>query len=66
MIHIIEKQVNSWHILFDNEVLVFIPPHLFYANSFIPIKANADNGLRWRINRKWISYNQIKTAIRTL
>jgi len=64
MIQIIEKQSNGWHITFNNVDLIFIPPQLFLHNSFIPLKANADNGLRWRVNRKWISYNQIKSEIK--
>lgn len=63
MIQIIEKQANGWHIKFNNAHLIFMPPQLFMENSFIPLKANADNGLRWRVNRKWVSYNQIKKAI---
>lgn len=63
MIQLIERQYNSWHIKFNNADLIFIPPQLFLYNSFIPLKANADNGLRWRVNRKWVSYNQIKKAI---
>lgn len=63
MIQIIEKQSNGWHIKFNDTDLTFIPPSLFLRNSFVPIKANADNGLRWRVNRKWISYNQIKDKI---
>jgi len=64
MIQIIERQENGWHIKFDDADLIFIPPLLFPCNSFVPIKANADNGLRWRVNRKWVSYNQIKSEIK--
>ena len=63
MIQIIEKQSNGWHILFNGAQLFFYPPRLYLLNSFVLLKANADNGLRWRVNRKWISYNQIKAKI---
>lgn len=42
----------------------FIPMALYKGNNIFPEKPNCDNGLRWRINRKWISYNQIKQAIK--
>ena len=63
MIQIIERQYNGWRIAFNGAQLFFYPPSLYFLNSFVPLKANADNGLRWRVNRKWISYNQIKAKI---
>lgn len=62
MIQNIEKHNNSWHFEFNGVECVFIPMAL-YTNGLLPLEPNCDNGLRWRIKGKWISYNQIKKAI---
>lgn len=41
----------------------FSPMNLYVGNNLFPEQPNADNGLRWRVNRKWVSYKQIKNAI---
>ena len=42
---------------------IFIPMELYVGNELLPQKPNADRGLRWRVNRKWVSYRQIKRRI---
>jgi len=43
---------------------MFTPMALYLGNKLLPETPNADRGLRWRINRKWVSYKQIKFCIR--
>lgn len=64
MIEVIEKQGNSWRMLIDGEPFSFLPLSLYRGNDLFPIPADAEHGLRWRIERnKWVSYKQIKKAI---
>lgn len=63
MIQLIDKQGNKWHMIINGVECVFIPLSLFVGNRLLPEKPNVDKGLRWRVNRKWISYKQIKYAI---
>lgn len=64
MIELKHKQGNNWHITINGIDCMFTPIALYIGNNLYPEKANADNGLRWRINRKWVSYNKIKIAIK--
>jgi len=66
MIKIIDKQEDSWRIEINGIPALFTvkPIALFVGNDLFPLTGNCDNGLRWRIKYKWISYNQIKKAIR--
>lgn len=41
----------------------FIPMRLYVGNNLFPEIPNTDNGLRWRVNRKWVSYRQVKKSI---
>ena len=63
MIQLIENKSNNWHIKINGVDCTFIPMALFKENNLFAEKANCENGLRWRINRKWVSYKQIKKAI---
>jgi hypothetical protein len=66
MIQVIEKQGNSWHMLINGIDCTFYKSiALYIGNEIYPAKPNTDNGLRWRIGRKWVSYNQIKVAIQS-
>jgi len=40
------------------------PLALYIGNSLFAEDPDTENGLRWRINRKWISYKQIKESIK--
>ena len=63
MIQLIEKKGNTWHMVIHGVDCTFIPVALYIGNNLFPEKPNADNGLRWRVNRKWISYKQIKMSV---
>jgi hypothetical protein len=63
MIQVIEKQGHIWHMIIHGENVLFSRNIKLYINGVISLQPNVDNGLRWRINRKWVSYNQIKKAI---
>jgi hypothetical protein len=65
MIQHIEKHGVNWHMIINNVPVIFSPKLDLYTDGLFPHPANADNGLRWRINRKWVSYKQIKKAICT-
>ena len=63
MIQIIEKQDNGWHMVIHGQPCYFTRQLDLYTTGLLPLPANTDNGLRWRINRKWVSYRQIKKII---
>lgn len=42
----------------------FTPMNLYKGNNLFPIRPDVDNGLRWRVNRKWVSYRQVKEKIK--
>jgi hypothetical protein len=62
-IQVIKKDGGKWHMTIHGVGCTFIPMALYIGNNLFPEQANADRGLRWRINRKWISYKQIKNEI---
>lgn len=44
---------------------VFMPMDLFLANSLFPLSAKVKGStLGWYVNRRFVSYNQIRSAIR--
>lgn len=44
---------------------VFMPMELFTDNNFLPNKKTVKGStLGWYVNRKFVSYNQIRDAIR--
>ena len=63
MIQLIEKHGNNWHMIINDTPVVLTKKLDMYAIGLFPLRANTDSGLRWRINRKWVSYKQIKKAI---
>ena len=65
MVYLIGYKQNSWHIFINDVECYFTckPIALYIGNNIFCEEPSADNGLRWRINRKWVSYNQIKKAI---
>jgi hypothetical protein len=65
MIQVIERQNNNWHMVIHGKVCTFAikPMALYMGNNLFAEDTDAENGLRWRINRKWISYKQVKAAI---
>lgn len=63
MVQVIENNGNKWHMIINGVDCVFIPLSLFVGNNLFPTKPNVEKGLRWRVNRKWVSYKQIKNAI---
>jgi len=64
MIQLINKESNIFYINIYDILCVFIPMSLFKENSFIPFRPKVKGStLGWYINRKWVSYNQIKKAI---
>ena len=63
MIESIEKHGVNWHMVINGIPVIFTRFCDIYTDKLTPFPANTDNGLRWRINRKWASYKQIKKAI---
>jgi hypothetical protein len=65
MIQVIERQNNNWHMVINGKACTFAvkPLALYIGNNLFAEIPDTENGLRWRINRKWISYLQIKAAI---
>lgn len=44
----------------------FIPMDLFTSKNFLPIaKKVKGSTLGWYVNRRWVSYNQLRNAIRS-
>lgn len=64
MIQLINKEKGKWHILIYGVECTFMSMSLYVGNNLFPEKPNSDRGLRWRICRKWVSYNQIKITIK--
>lgn len=63
MIQVIEKQFDSWHMIVNDLPITFTKQLQLFTDGLLPINPDCRNGLRWRINSKWVSYNQIKKAI---
>lgn len=68
MIQLLYKEDKAFYMNIHGVCCIFIPIDLFKKNSLFPlpkhIKKNR-NVLYWYVNRKYISYNQIKVAIKT-
>lgn len=63
-IQLIEKQVNIYRLTINGIACDFIPLELF-TNGILPAKKCMVNGsLGWYVNRKFVSYRQIKNAIK--
>lgn len=66
MIQLIDKQKGKYTLLIHGVICVFMPMDLFIGNSFMPAKSFVPKGksvIKWKVNGKQISYNQIKKAI---
>jgi len=66
MIELIDKQHGRYTMKIHGVVCVFIPMCLFSGRSIIPLKSFVPKGksvIKWKVNGKQISYNQIKKAI---
>lgn len=64
-IQLIEKQGNIYRLTINGIFCDFIPMELF-VNDVFPVKKCMVNGsLGWYVNRRFVSYRQIKKAIKT-
>ena len=64
MIQLIKKQGKEFYIKIYGDYFFFSGTALFAANKFIPLKPKVKGStLHWYVNRKYVSYNQIKKAI---
>lgn len=66
MIQLIDKDKNKYTLIINDIECVFIPMCLFVAHKFIPIKPFVPKGksvVKWKVNSKQISYNQIRYCI---
>jgi hypothetical protein len=62
-IQIIEKQNGNYRLLINGIECLFIPLDLF-TTGLMPVKrTQVNNSLGWYVNRKFVSYKQIKKAI---
>ena len=64
MIELIEKQKGGWHIKISGDDYFFTGTKLYKGNNLIPVTPNADKGLRWRVNRSWVSYLGLKSILK--
>jgi len=63
-IKLIDKQSNNYRLLINEIECLFIPMELF-TTGLLPVKKCLNNNsLGWYVNRKFVSYNQIKKAIK--
>jgi len=66
MIQLIEKQKGKYTLIIYGITCVFMPMSLFLSDSIMPLKPFVPKGksvIKWKVNGKQISYNQIKKAI---
>ena len=63
MIQLIKKEGASWHMIIHGVECTFFQMSLYIGNNLFPVNPNTDHGLRWRVNRKWVSYRQVKKSI---
>ncbi|MEP7317201.1 MAG: hypothetical protein ABI921_00615 [Panacibacter sp.] len=66
MIKLIDKQRGKYTLLIYETKCIFMPMSLFIGNSILPEKPFVPKGksvIKWKVNGKHISYNQIKAAI---
>lgn len=67
MIQLIEKQQGKYTLKINGVMCVFMPMCLFCGRSIIPLKPFVPKGksvIKWKVNGKQVSYNQIKQAIK--
>lgn len=64
MIQLIDKQKGKFYIKIHGVDCVFMPMELFVDYQFLPLnKIVKGSTLGWYVNRKFVSYNQIKNTI---
>jgi len=64
MIQLIEKQNNTFHLSIMGKDYYFIPP-TYITDNFLPLTVKVKGStLGWNIGGKFISYWQIKKAIK--
>jgi hypothetical protein len=65
MIEFIDKQQHIFYIKIAGEVYHFHKMSLYKPNQFIPLAAKVKGStLGWYVKRHFVSYNQIRAAIR--
>jgi hypothetical protein len=65
MIKVIDYKKPIFYIIVYDINCQFIPIELYTDKAFLPIpKKVKGSTLGWYINRKWVSYNQIRQSIR--
>lgn len=66
MIQLIDKQGKTFYMKIYGEDCVFMGTALFLSSRFMPLTPKVKGStLHWYVNRKYVSYNQIKDAICT-
>jgi len=64
MIQLIEKQGKVFYINIYGIDCIFMGTALFLADRFLPLTPKVKGStLHWYVNRKYVSYNQIKKSI---
>ena len=64
MVQLIEKQKGKFCMNINGIDCTFMAMSLFVGNNLFPVEAKVKGStLGWYINRKWISYKQIKKVI---
>lgn len=64
MIQFIEKQSTTFCFTINSKRYYLIKCNLYYQNDLLSLKANVKGStLGWYIQRKFVSYNQLKKAI---
>ncbi len=65
MIQLIKKEAGKFYMDIHGVECVFMPMCLFTDKQFLPIEPKVKGSvLHWYVNRKYVSYNQIKEAIK--
>jgi len=63
MLQVINKQSNGWTLMIYGRECFFSKKLHLFTETMKPLNPNANGGLRWRLNGKWVSYKQIKSQI---
>ena len=69
MIQLVDKHKGKYTLIIHGVECIFMPMALFLSTSLMPLKAFVPNGksvIKWKVNGKQVSYNQIKKAIMIL
>ena len=66
-VQLIDKQKGKYTLIIHEKKCVFMPMILFLSDSFLPLKPFVPKNksvIKWKVNGRQVSYNQIKKAIR--